>query len=174
MFGSSRPEVFGKKGVLRNFKKFTGKHLCQCLFFNKVASLRPATLSTKRLCHKFFPVSCEFLKISKKTCFYRTPPVAASKCCWPTVAKEDAFDHSFRILTFQNNPVQQKHPVASTYKIVGKHLWPKQENNRDRVLLLQLYQKLALLQVFYSALYEFFKNLFSENLQPTCSFGLLL
>ena len=24
-----------KKGVLRNFKTFTGKHLCQSLFFNK-------------------------------------------------------------------------------------------------------------------------------------------
>ena len=26
-----------KKGALRNFAKFTGKHLCQSLFFNKVA-----------------------------------------------------------------------------------------------------------------------------------------
>ena len=34
---SSRPEVFCKKGVLRNFAEFTGKHLCQRLFFNKVA-----------------------------------------------------------------------------------------------------------------------------------------
>ena len=33
------PEVFCKKGVLRNFAKFTGKHLCQSLFFNKVAGL---------------------------------------------------------------------------------------------------------------------------------------
>ena len=33
-----------KKGVLKNFPKFTGKHLCQSLFFNKVAGLRPATL----------------------------------------------------------------------------------------------------------------------------------
>ena len=28
----SRPKVFYKKGVLRNFAKFTGKHLCQRLF----------------------------------------------------------------------------------------------------------------------------------------------
>ena len=27
-----------RKGVLRNFAKFTGKHLCQSFFFNKVAS----------------------------------------------------------------------------------------------------------------------------------------
>ena len=36
---SSRPEVFCKKGVLRKFAKFLGKHLCQSLFFNKVAGL---------------------------------------------------------------------------------------------------------------------------------------
>ena len=34
------PEVLRKRGVLRNFAKFTGKHLCQRLFFNKVADLR--------------------------------------------------------------------------------------------------------------------------------------
>ena len=34
---SSRSKVFCKKGVLRNLTKFTGKHLCQGLFFNKVA-----------------------------------------------------------------------------------------------------------------------------------------
>ena len=37
---SSLPEVISKKGVLKNFAKFTGKHLCQNLFFNKVAGLR--------------------------------------------------------------------------------------------------------------------------------------
>ena len=31
--------MFYKKGFLRNFSKFTGKQLCQRLFFNKVASL---------------------------------------------------------------------------------------------------------------------------------------
>ena len=34
---SSRPDVLCQKGVLRHFAKFTGKHLCQGLFFNKVA-----------------------------------------------------------------------------------------------------------------------------------------
>ena len=44
------------KGVLRNFSKFTGKHLCQSLFFNKGAGW-PATLLKKRLAQVF---SCEF------------------------------------------------------------------------------------------------------------------
>ena len=43
-YRSSRPEVFCKKGVPRNLAKFTVKHLCQSLFFNK-----------KRLCHRCFP-----------------------------------------------------------------------------------------------------------------------
>ena len=33
-----------KKDVLKNFVKFTRKHLCQSLFFHKVAGLRPAHL----------------------------------------------------------------------------------------------------------------------------------
>ena len=60
---SSRPEVFCKKLVLRNFTKFTGKHLYQSLFFNKVVSLRPATLLKKKLWHRCFPVNvAKFLR----------------------------------------------------------------------------------------------------------------
>ena len=51
------PEVFCEKSVLRNFTKFTGKHLCKGLFFNQVACLRPATLLKKRLWHRCFPVN---------------------------------------------------------------------------------------------------------------------
>ena len=36
------PEVFCKKGGLKNFTKFTRKHLCPSLFFNKVAGLSKA------------------------------------------------------------------------------------------------------------------------------------
>ena len=44
-----------------NFVKYTGKHLCQSLFFNKVADLSPANLLKKRLWHRCFPVN--FAKI---------------------------------------------------------------------------------------------------------------
>ena len=43
IFRSSRPDEFCKKGVLENFAKFAGKHLCQRLFFNKATGLRHAT-----------------------------------------------------------------------------------------------------------------------------------
>ena len=52
---SSRPKVFCKKGVLRNFEKFTRKHLCQSLLFNKVAGLRPTTLLKKETLARCFP-----------------------------------------------------------------------------------------------------------------------
>ena len=65
-----------KKAVLRNFAKFTGKHLCRSLFFNNVTGLRPATLLKKRLWHSYFPVNfAKFLG----TPFFRTP---LGDCFW--------------------------------------------------------------------------------------------
>ena len=64
-YRSSRPEMFCKKDVLRNFAKFTGKH----------PGLRPATsLKKEAMAHVF---SCEFCEISKYTFSYITSPVAA-------------------------------------------------------------------------------------------------
>ena len=82
-YRSSHRRCSARKGVLRNLAKFTGKHLCQSLFFNKVSglkvwnmfkvnnkdtmfllltlnifhTLRPATLWKKRLWHRCFPVN---------------------------------------------------------------------------------------------------------------------
>ena len=42
---SSHLEVFCKKGVLKNFAKFTGKHLHRRHFLNKVAAWKPENLS---------------------------------------------------------------------------------------------------------------------------------
>ena len=52
-----------RKGVLWNFAKFSGKNLCQSLFFNKVTDLRPGTLFTMRLWRRCFPVNfAKFLR----------------------------------------------------------------------------------------------------------------
>ena len=67
-----------RKGVLINFAKFTRKHLCKSLFFNKVAGRRPATLLKKETLTQVF--SCEFCEISKNIFSYKTPLVAASAC----------------------------------------------------------------------------------------------
>ena len=57
--------VFCKKDVLENMAKFTIKHLCQYLFFNKVAAGNPATLLKRRIWYRCFLVN--FAK------FLRTP-----------------------------------------------------------------------------------------------------
>ena len=48
-------EVFCKKGSIKNYAKFTGKHLCQSLFFKNETLARA--------------FSCEFCEISKNTFF---------------------------------------------------------------------------------------------------------
>ena len=73
IFRNCRPEVFCKKGVLSNFAKFTGKHLCYSLFFHKVAGLRPATLLKKRLRHRCFPLN--FAKLLRT-------PFLTEYLCW--------------------------------------------------------------------------------------------
>ena len=63
-FKSRQQRCSLKEGVLRNLAKFTGKHLCQSLFFKKFAGLRPTTLLKKRLWHSCFPVNfAKFLRI---------------------------------------------------------------------------------------------------------------
>ena len=70
---SSHRRCSVEKGVLRNFAKFTGKRLCQRLYFNKNAGLRAVILLKKSLCHRCFPVN--FVK------FLRTP-FAAEHLSW--------------------------------------------------------------------------------------------
>ena len=56
---SSHQSCSVKKSNLRNFAKFTGKHLCQRLFFNKI-------IKKESLAQMF---SCGFCKISKNSFF---------------------------------------------------------------------------------------------------------
>ena len=71
---NEKPDVFCKKSVLRNFAKFTGKHLRQGLYFNKVAGLASNFIKIETMSQV---PSCEFCKISKNTFCSRTPQVAA-------------------------------------------------------------------------------------------------
>ena len=70
------------KRCFENFAKFTGKHLCQGLFFNKVTGLRPATLFKKRQWHRYFPVNfAKFLRTSflQNTSRRLLPPIFLTK-----------------------------------------------------------------------------------------------
>ena len=62
---SNRPKVICKKGVLRNFAKFTEKYLCHSLFFNKVADTAYNFIKKVILAQVFCR---EFFEIFKNTC----------------------------------------------------------------------------------------------------------
>ena len=68
--GSGNFRCYIKIVFLKNFAKFTGKHLCQSLF---------ATLLKKRLWHRFF---CEFCEIFKSTFLTEHLRSTASKWTW--------------------------------------------------------------------------------------------
>ena len=72
--------MFREKVVLRNFAKFTGKHLCQSLFFNK---------------------NNEFCEISKNNFYYRTPPMAASVILLQKIDKKIQ-SNLYRFFSFWN------------------------------------------------------------------------
>ena len=56
------PEVLCKKSALRNFAKFTGKHLCQNLFFDKVVDVACNFIKKETLAQVF---SGEFFEVFK-------------------------------------------------------------------------------------------------------------
>ena len=68
--------MFCQKVVRKIFAKLTGKHLCQNLFFNKVADSGKMRFKMRQR-HRCFSVN--FTKIFKNNFFYRIPPVAASE-----------------------------------------------------------------------------------------------
>ena len=65
-----------KIDVPKNFAKFSGKHLCQSLFFNKVTGLRFATLLKKETLAQVF--SCDFCEIFKNAFFAKHLLMTAS------------------------------------------------------------------------------------------------
>ena len=61
--------IFGnheQKPGAKKFAKFTGKHLCKSLFFNKIAGLTCNIIKKKTLAQVF---SCEFCEFFKNTFF---------------------------------------------------------------------------------------------------------
>ena len=94
-FRSSRPEVFCRKGVPRNFAKFTGKHLRQS-FYTEFKNYRKNVIVPeacnfikKATLAQVFP--CQFCEISKNTFSYWPPPVAALLNCGYNFSKTFCF-----------------------------------------------------------------------------------
>ena len=81
-FQKQAPEAFRKKGVLKNFAKFTGKHLYHSFFFNNVAGTAPAATL----------FSCEFCEIFNNTYLYRTPLMVASEAQYDSWKRNTVYE----------------------------------------------------------------------------------
>ena len=79
--------VLSKNHVFQNFTKFTGKHLCQSLLFNKVNFIKKHTLT------KVF--SCQFWEIFKNTVFTEQLRATAIVMVWKLL-----FDEVYQNITF--------------------------------------------------------------------------
>ena len=77
------PEMFYKKSLLKNFAKFTGKHLNQNLFFDKGLQF----FKKKKALAQVF--SCEHCKISKSSSFTEHLRTTASVWMRATFTKEE-------------------------------------------------------------------------------------
>ena len=64
LYRSSHQNCSVEVGVLKNFPKFTGKHLRQSLFFNKVARAQACNFIKKEALAQLF--SCEFCENFKR------------------------------------------------------------------------------------------------------------
>ena len=79
LYRSSHQRCSLKKVFLKNFTKFTGKHLYWSLFFNKDSRLSSASLLKKKLQQSCFPVN--FVKFSiQEHLFYRNFMMTSSFC----------------------------------------------------------------------------------------------
>ena len=68
-------QSFYKIGIFKNFPKFTRKHLCWSLFFNKFAGFQPATLFNKRpQCRCFSDKFCKIFNNTSLTKHIRSTP----------------------------------------------------------------------------------------------------
>ena len=81
---SSHQRYAVRKGFLRNFAKFTGKHLRQSLYFNRVAGHACSFIKIETLAQVFSSESCE---ISKNTFFIEHVWASASlsSCFWVNI-----------------------------------------------------------------------------------------
>ena len=110
--------MFCKKGVHRNFAKFTGKHLCQGLYFNKVAGLRSTNLLKKRPWRKCFALN--FTK------FLRTP-FLTEHLRWLLLKKH--FSSFLFLVVFQQKIRWSSHQWFTMHLITLK--WPRWQKCRQ-------------------------------------------
>ena len=110
-----------KKGILKNFTKLTGNHVCLSLIFNKVAGHRPATLFKKETLLQVF--SWEFCEIFKSTFI--------AEQLWTTALRETSLTLLCALKCFQKTSLSKtwvklhEHKMRVYHDIAPAHLFLK-------------------------------------------------
>ena len=116
--------MFRKIGVLKNFVKLTGKHLCHLSLF-KVVGLRFATLLKKRLWHSCFPVN--FAN------FLRTPIFIEHFRC---LLQASGIDWGLTTMSATKNSRIAQEYEKTTSRLLSKHFCLQPYFREDLVSLL--------------------------------------
>ena len=130
---SSHQRYSVRKDVFRNFSKFTGKHLCQSLFFNKVVQAQACNFIKKETLAQVF--AFEFWEISKKTFFTehlwatgsdQTPPLSLRVASTPCKTKTN--QHWLNYLT--NTPHTLNYATSLAVGVSGISQTPRVTKGR--------------------------------------------
>ena len=104
-----------RKGVLGNFAKFAGKHLCQSFLFNKIAGLKFATSVKKEALAQVF--SCEFYEIFKNT-FFKARTVASVLILYDeTIIRAGIACKKILLLKKSSNPILENPLILHTFEV---------------------------------------------------------
>ena len=111
-------QSFYKIGIFKNFPKFTRKHLCWSLFFNKFAGCQPATLFNKRpQCRCFSDKFCKIFNNTSLTKHIRSTP--STPKFGPTPPTLGFLTHANILWT---HAIDTTHAISLTYaKIFWTH-----------------------------------------------------
>ena len=111
-------EVFCKKGVLRNFVKFTGKHQCQSLFLIKLHRPEACNFIKKDNLAQVF--SCEFCEISNNTSF--------TEHFWTTASEAD-FSKCYKDIQFSLFQFLNVKTAASSTENISMEQFQREYNS---------------------------------------------
>ena len=122
IFRSSHQRCSAKKGVLRNFTKFTGKHLCQSLFFKAYFKrMPPKTLEY-----------CNYSKFSGEVFLHKMDQELNKGIIYNSQDKQCAlFSDIFRTILNHHNPLKSKRIRGKQTEFLTKEL-SKSIMNRSR------------------------------------------
>ena len=120
LFRSCRPKVFCKKGVLRNFTTFTGKHLCRASFLIKLQAWACNFIKKETLAQVF---SCGFCEIPKNSFSYIIEILA--DICYSVKLLKATIKQLWvpKILDIQATLRARTWPVGRDLWGIGRGLW---------------------------------------------------